>query len=182
MQTELEKKITDTGLKPDNVLNAMRCVGCFMGVLYAWYGMATGADKEREMHELKLMLFGAENSMAQFGISENDRSIARRLFTKENESISVYVARWKDAERRRKRRAARTPEQIERDRKKDAKRRAARTPEQIERDRARNAEYMRRKRAARTPEQIEADRAKARARMRKLYNERKRRAVADTQR
>ncbi len=182
MQTELEKKITDTGLKPDNALNVMRCVDGFMGTLYAWYGMATGADKEREIRELELMLFGAENSMAQFGISENDTSIARMLFVKEVESIPVYIARSKNAERERKRRAARTPEQIERDRKKDAERRAARTPEQIERDRARNAEYMRRKRAARTPEQIEADRAKARARMRKLYNERKRRAVADNQR
>ena len=182
MQTELEKKITDTGLKPDNALNVMRCVCGFMGALCAWWETETGADNGREVRELKLMLFCTENSMTLFGISENDRSIARRLFVKEVESIPVYIARSKDAERRRKRRAARTPEQIERDRKKDAKRRAARTPEQIERDRARNAEYMRRKRAARTPEQIEADRAKARTRMRKLYNERKRRAVADTQR
>lgn len=163
MQTELEKKITDMGLKPDNALNVMHCVGGFMGALCAWWDIETGADKEREMHELKLMLFGAENSMALFGISENDISIARRLFVKEVESIPVYIARSKDAERRRKRRAARTPEQIER-------------------DRARNTEYMRKRRAARTPEQIEADRAKARARMRKLYNERKRRAVDDNQR
>lgn len=163
MQTELEKKITDMGLKPDNTLNVMRCVGGFMGALCAWWDIETGADKRRAKRELKLMLFGAEISMAQFGISENDISIARRLFTKEVESIPVYVARSKDTERRRKRRAARTPEQIER-------------------DRARAAEYMRKRRAAFTPEQIEADRAKARTRMRILRRERKRRAVADNQR
>lgn len=163
MQTELEKKITDTGLKPDNALNVMRCVCGFMGALCARWETETGADNGREVRELKLMLFCTENSMTLFGISENDRSIARRLFVKEVESIPVYIARSKNAERERKRWAARTPEQIER-------------------DRARNTEYMRKRRAARTPEQIEADRAKARARMRKLYNERKRRAVADNQR
>ena len=162
MQTELEKKITDTGLKPDNALNVMRCVCGFMGALCAWWETETGADNGREVRELKLMLFCTENAMTLFGISENDRSIARRLFIKEVESIPVHIARSKDAERRRKRWAARTPEQIER-------------------DRARNAEYMRRKRAARTPEQIEADRAKARERMRILRRERKRRAVSDNQ-
>ena len=140
MQTELEKKITDTGLKPDNVSNTLNLLRGYFIAYKVNESINDEAEDQRTNERLNLLCAGATIQMSLFGISENDISIAQKVFNKELENRPVYIARAKDAERQRKRRAARTPEQIE------------------------------------------ADRAKARERMRRLYNERKRRAVADNQR